>query len=156
MSHTVPESESAPALPVHLPAQTLAPVHSQNVLAQAGQHAPGALAVRGKVRGPVAVWLLSCVTFGIYGLVWYYKINRELRDFHASIQVKPGLAVLAMFVPIAGWVSIYNTGQRIGQAQQLAGLGSQCSGVLGLVASWFFGLHAIYFQGQLNRVWNGR
>jgi ABC-type proline/glycine betaine transport system permease subunit len=87
---------------------------------------------------------------------WYYKINRELRDYHASIQVKPGLAVLALFVPIAGWVSIYNTGTRIGQAQQLAGLGSQCSGVLGLVASWFFGLHTIYFQGQLNRVWNGR
>jgi hypothetical protein len=158
MSINPPESESAPAATVDLPAQAAAPVQiqTQPLAPQASPLLPGTVPTRGKVRGPVAVWLLSIVTCGIYGLVWYFKINRELRDFHPSIQVKPGLAVLALFVPIAGWVSIYNTGTRIGQAQQLAGLGSQCSGVLGLVASWFFGLHTIYFQGQLNRVWNGR
>ena len=32
-------------------------------------------------RGPVAVWLLSVVTLGIYVLVWWYKINREVREF---------------------------------------------------------------------------
>lgn len=104
---------------------------------------PVAAGPQGKLRGPFAVWLLSLVPFGIYGLVWYFKINRELRDFHPSIQVKPGLALLAMFVPIAGWVSIYNTGKRIGQAQQLAGLGTGCSGGLGLVAAWFFALHRL-------------
>jgi hypothetical protein len=157
MSSTPPESESAPAAPVAATAPAMAPVQiqSQSVATQPGQALlPGA--VRGKVRGPVNVWLLTLVTFGIYGLVWYYKINRELRDFHASIEVNPGLALLALFVPIVGLVSIYNTGTRIGQAQQLSGLGTQCSGALGLVASFFFALQTIYLQGQLNKVWNSR
>lgn len=108
----------------------------------------------GLIRLPIAVWLfLPVVTLGIYSLVWHYKINRELRDFHPSIQVDPGLALLAMFFPIACWVTVYNTGKRIAQAQQLAGLGTPCSGGLGVVACFFFGLHAIYYQSQLNRLW---
>jgi Domain of unknown function (DUF4234) len=157
MSITPPESESAPAATAGLPAQAVAPVQIQSQpLAPQAPLLPGTVPTRGKVRGPVNVWLLALITFGIYGLVWYFKINRELRDFHPSIQVKPGLALLALFVPIVGWISVYNTGMRIAQAQQIAGLGSPCSGALGMVASWFFGLHTIYLQGQLNRVWTGR
>jgi hypothetical protein len=164
MSHTAPESEPTPTSPAPVTAVAEVPTqsgavqgNSQFVPAQMPYGSVLASAViHGKSRGPFAVWLLSLVTLGIYGLVWYFKINRELRDFHPSIQVKPGLALLALFVPIAGWVSIYNTGKRIGQAQQLAGLGTACSGGLGLVAAWFFALHMVYFQGQLNRVWNGR
>ena len=36
---------------------------------------------------------------------------------------------------------------------QLAGLGTPCSGGLGVVACFFFGLHAVYYQSQLNRLW---
>lgn len=156
MSTPQPEAESATADATSTPApSTPAPSEpaTEQPLIPAQQSnegsAPGAL---GKRRGPFAVWLLSLITFGIYGLVWYYKINSELRDFNPSIQVRPGMALLALFVPIAGWVSVYNTGKRIGQAQQLAGLDSTCSGSLGLLACWFFGLHTIYYQGQMNRV----
>jgi Domain of unknown function (DUF4234) len=107
----------------------------------------------GKTRSPVAVWLLPLVTFGVYSLVWYYKINRELRDLHPSIQVDPALALLALFVPIANLVSMYRTGQRIAQAQQLAGLEPSCSGGLGVLAWFVFGLNALYYQSQLNGVW---
>ena len=34
-----------------------------------------------KVRNPWAVALLPIVTLGIYHLVWWYRINRELRDY---------------------------------------------------------------------------
>jgi len=33
-----------------------------------------------KVRNPFLVFVWSLLTLGIYYLVWYYKINRELRD----------------------------------------------------------------------------
>ena len=33
-----------------------------------------------KIRNPIVAFLLVFVTLGIYYLVWYYKINRELRD----------------------------------------------------------------------------
>jgi hypothetical protein len=116
---------------------------------------PRLVGPKGMTRSPVAVWLLlPLVTLGIYSLVWHYKINRELRDFHPSIKVDPGLALLALFIPIASWVTIYKTGKRIGQAQQLSGMGSPCSGGLGIVACFFCGLHAIYYQSQLNHLWN--
>jgi Domain of unknown function (DUF4234) len=41
-------------------------------------------AVDVKTRRVRSVVLLTVVTFGIYGVVWYYKINRELRDFGAA------------------------------------------------------------------------
>jgi hypothetical protein len=112
--------------------------------------------VKGKTRSPFGVWVLTLVTFGIYGIVWYYKVNRELRDYHPSIQVNPGLAVLALFFPIAGWCTIYNTGKRVAQAQQLAGMGNGgCSGALGVLLCFVFGLQPLYYQSELNRVWRG-
>jgi Domain of unknown function (DUF4234) len=114
---------------------------------------PQSATAPGKSRSPVGVWLLSMITLGIYFIVWWYKINRELRDYHNSIQVTPGLSTLALFVPVAAWVTTFTTGSRIGQAQVLGGLGSSCSGGLGLLGSFFFGVHTIYYQGQLNRLW---
>jgi Domain of unknown function (DUF4234) len=37
-----------------------------------------------RVRRPWAVALLSILTLGIYSVVWYYKVNREMRDYGAS------------------------------------------------------------------------
>jgi hypothetical protein len=34
-----------------------------------------------KHRSPWAAALLPIVTLGIYHLVWWYRVNRELRDF---------------------------------------------------------------------------
>jgi hypothetical protein len=49
----------------------------------------------------VAVALLPFVTFGIYHLVWWYSINRELRDFGSANNVdlgtSPALSTLAVF-----------------------------------------------------------
>ena len=36
---------------------------------------------RVKIRSPWAAALLPIVTLGIYHLVWWYRINRELRDY---------------------------------------------------------------------------
>jgi Domain of unknown function (DUF4234) len=37
-----------------------------------------------RVRRPWAVALLSILTLGVYSVVWYYKVNREMRDYGAS------------------------------------------------------------------------
>ncbi len=112
----------------------------------------------GKSRDPIVVWLLSLVTFGIYYLVWYYKINRELREYDPSITVEPGIAVVAITLGgcliVPPFVSIYNTGSRIDQAQQSGGLTPTCSGLLGLLLSFVFGLQTIYYQSELNKLWN--
>ena len=112
----------------------------------------------GKTRNIWLIWLIwPLITLGIYHLVWYYKINREARDFDEKIDVKPELSLLAVLI---GWiiiippfVSIYRTGERIAQMQEDAGMERSCNGWIGLVLSFFFGLYSLYYQYELNRIW---
>ncbi|HXR70522.1 DUF4234 domain-containing protein [Actinocrinis sp.] len=114
----------------------------------------------GKKRNVVGVWLgLPLITLGIYTYVWWYKINNELRQYDQRIVVNPALSVLA-FIPGAAlcgvpmFVSIYKTGERIRKAQIAAGLPGTCNPVVGLLLGFVFGLYSLYYQGELNKVWD--
>jgi hypothetical protein len=54
-----------------------------------------------KVRNPWAVALLPFVTFGIYHLVWWYRINKEMSAYGESLGYdlgrNPTNSVLALF-----------------------------------------------------------
>jgi hypothetical protein len=112
----------------------------------------------GKTRNIWLTWLIwPLITLGIYHLVWYYKINREARDFDEKIVVEPAVSVLAITV---GWiiivppyVSIYRTGERIAQMQEDADMERTCNGWIGLLLSFLFGLYSLYYQSELNRIW---
>jgi drug/metabolite transporter (DMT)-like permease len=113
----------------------------------------------GKTRNPWGVWLLALVTLGIYGLYWYYKINEETRDYDQSIRVDPTLSLLALLFggllcSIPTIISIINTGSRIQQAQKAAGASERCSGGLGLLFAILGGFHHVYYQSQINKVWD--
>jgi len=112
----------------------------------------------GKTRNIWLVWLLwPLITLGIYHLVWWYKINREARDFDENIKVEPVLSLLALvpgaIIIIPPFVSVYRTGERIGQMQEDAGMERSCNGWIGLVLSFFLSLHALYYQSELNHIW---
>ena len=113
-----------------------------------------------KIRGAAAVFFLALVTFGIYYLVWYYKVNRELRDA-AGIDVRPGIALLAItlgaLLIVPPFVSTWNTFGRIRSAQEAAGVPNPASPGLGfllyIVAVIFLPFELIYAQDNLNRLW---
>ncbi|HXH59562.1 DUF4234 domain-containing protein [Iamia sp.] len=104
------------------------------------------------------MWGLSIVTFGIYALVWYHKVNREVREYDPSISVQPGVAVLALSLggflcgipPLVSWV---NTGGRIAQAQRGAGIEDRSSGLIGLLLYFLAGFGISYYQSHLNKIW---
>lgn len=56
---------------------------------------------RAKIRSPWAAALLPLITFGIYHLVWWYRINREMRDYGKAkgydLGQNPTNSVLALF-----------------------------------------------------------
>jgi drug/metabolite transporter (DMT)-like permease len=108
----------------------------------------------GKTRHPWGVWLLVVLTLGIYGLYWYYKVNAEARDYEQTVNVHPGLSVLAVFIPIAGIVSFVRTGGRIDQAQRASGSRYRCSGLVGIILMLLAGVGIVYYQSQLNNVWD--
>lgn len=53
----------------------------------------------GKRRSGFAVVALTIVTLGIYGLVWYSRVNREMGDFDHHMRVKPGRSTWAVALP---------------------------------------------------------
>jgi uncharacterized membrane protein len=112
----------------------------------------------GKTRNIFLVWLIwPLITLGIYHLVWWYKINREARDFDSRIQVNPVLSVLALalgwIIIVPPFVSVYRTGDRIAQMQEAAGLQRSCNGVIGLIGMFVVSLQSLYYQAELNRIW---
>lgn len=113
-----------------------------------------------KIRNPFLVFIWSLVTLGVYYVVWYYKINRELRDA-CAVEVSPVVAIVAITI---GWVVIvppffswYRTFERIVQAQRNASVTNEASPVLGFIlfvlAVMFVPVEVIYAQDELNKVW---
>ncbi|OEJ23658.1 hypothetical protein AR457_03265 [Streptomyces agglomeratus] len=114
----------------------------------------------GAPSSPVGTWLLTLVTLGIYWLVWYYKVNKQVKAIDPTIEVKPGMAVVAVtfgsLLIVPPFVSIVKTGSRIAQAQRAAGVTSDCSGGVGLLLAFVLGLTPLYYQSKLNTVWADR
>ena len=62
--------------------------------------APGGARPLGKPRGWVAVFFLSLITLGIYGLYWQYKTFQEMKDYSGNgIGGVLGL-ILAIFIGV--------------------------------------------------------
>jgi hypothetical protein len=110
-----------------------------------------------KRRGSVAVWLgLPIITLGIYPLVWYFKIHKELKNFDQRLQLSPGgsLCVLLFlgWTCVAPLVSYYNTGKAVAAAQRAAGIPVTCSPAASCWLALVFGLNVWYIQKELNLV----
>jgi hypothetical protein len=113
------------------------------------------LGPKGTWRSPAKIWLLFIVTLSLYDIYWWFQVNQELRDYLGDDEIRPGLSVLAMYIPIANVVSLVRGGGRIRRAQEAAGIEPRCSGWLGLVLTPLFAMNLPYYQSQLNAVWAG-
>lgn len=112
----------------------------------------------GKTRNIFLVWLVwPLITLGIYYYVWWYKINREARDFDPQIKVEPALSVLAVtlggLIIVPPFVSTWRAGERIAQMQRTAGLEPTCQAWIGFVLMFVFSLQSLYYQSELNKIW---
>ena len=115
------------------PAQAVPPA---NAPAPAAPDPPGsppaAPGPAGKVRGTGACIALSIVTFGIYSIVWFYKVHSEMKK-HTGAGLGGGLAaVLALFV---GIVMPFLTSGEVGTLYRRAGMAAPVSTTTGL---WYF------------------
>ena len=116
-----------------------------------------------KERSPLGVWLLIVVTLGIYGLVHWYKINREMRDYSqeagAPLGNDPMLSLFALFpggiviVPaIWTWVT---TTERAQAVRRMAADGPTevPSMFLGVLLGFLWATNHPYLQSSLNATW---
>ncbi len=120
-----------------------------------------------KIRHPLAAFGLVFLTLGIYYFVWYYKINRELRDLGRATgdEERLGRSPLSSLLAVTvGWliivppfVSFYRTFKRIEAAQETSGTPQRVNVWLGFIL-YLIGLlvlpvEVIYAQSELNAVW---
>lgn len=150
----IPQSSHPPAVPSHQPPVPQAPTAQPPAVPGEETRAVG-LAM--KNRHPVAAWLLwPFLTLGIYHLVWYYKIHKEMAEFDRRRAVPtagPMLVLLLLsWTIIAPFVSYYNCGTRIRNAQRAAGLQATCSPGAGMALMLVFGIGILYYQMELNKI----
>ncbi|TDC74703.1 DUF4234 domain-containing protein [Actinomadura sp. 7K507] len=110
-----------------------------------------------KRRNPIGAWLgLPIITFGIYGLVWFFKVHNELHAYDRRIGNSAVNALLSMLFgaitlgiwPLIMWVKLAG---RIAAAQRAAGLAPSCSAGVGFLLG-IIGFGVLYYQIQLNKV----
>ena len=110
---------------------------------------------RGEERARWREWAIAVVTFGVFAAVIHYRTNRELRDY--GIDVNPTAALFAFFpgalVVVPYLVTVHRTAERIGVAQETAGLRPSIRPPRCTVSSVFAFLHIPHQQSELNRVW---
>jgi len=114
-----------------------------------------------KVRNPWAVALLPFVTFGIYHLVWWYRVNKELKAYGEAkgydLGQNPTNSVLALFpgaiIIIPALVTYWRGTERVQGASKIAGR-EPVSGWIALILYLLLapGFWA-YLQVSLNNVW---
>ncbi len=114
-----------------------------------------------KVRSPWAAALLPIITLGIYHVVWWYKINKELKEFGEAkghdLGRNPTNSVLALvpgfLIIVPPLVSYWRGTKRIMGAAQLGGkepVNGWISLILYLLIAPAFWA---YLQVSLNHVW---
>jgi Domain of unknown function (DUF4234) len=82
-----------------------------------------------KIRSPWAAALLPIVTLGIYHLVWWYRVNRELRDYGRvkgyDLGQNPTNSLLALFpgalIIVPALITYWRGTKRVQGAAKLAG-----------------------------------
>jgi hypothetical protein len=122
--------------------------------------APGATA---KIRSPLAVAVFTVITLGIYGIFWWYYINREMADYGRARGTKelgddPSMSTLALFpgglvVVPAIWTAV-TTFQRVQAGQRLTGQVPLLGWVAVVLAVLFSPAFCAYMQSGLNSAWH--
>ncbi len=116
---------------------------------------------RAKIRSPWAAALLPIITLGIYHLVWWYRINRELRDYGQArgydLGQSPVSSLLALFpgglIIVPALITYWRGTKRVQGAARLAGREAPNGWIaLILYVVLSLGLWA-YLQISLNEVW---
>jgi hypothetical protein len=119
-------------------------------------------AYQGKIRNPLGVVALSFVTLGIYYLVWYYKVNKEMAELGAGRDTEdcgtsPGTSLVAVLV---GWVvivppfvSLYRSCKRLNASERTVGAPEGIEApLLWLLVIFISPVGHYLFQRNLNRV----
>jgi Domain of unknown function (DUF4234) len=110
-------------------------------------------------RNPLGVLGLSLITLGIYFVVWYYKINKEIKLVENDDTMSPMRSLMAM---IFGWIIIvppfiamWNTAKHVQAMEQRLGARQTLEPAITIVIMLVFSMaNSTYIQSHLNTAWD--
>jgi Domain of unknown function (DUF4234) len=117
------------------------------------------IAIRGsnypaKQRNGLAPLGLSLITFGIYYLVWYFKVNKELAELGKArgtdeLGDSPGTSLLAVtlgaLIIVPAFLSVWGTWKRHDAARKMFGVQEGIEAVPGFLLQLFIWPVGAYF-----------
>jgi hypothetical protein len=118
-------------------------------------------ASRAKLRNPWAVGGLLLITLGIYGIFWWYYVNREMRDYGRAtgydLGQNPGNSALALFpgglIIVPALITYWNGVKRMQATQRVAGV-SPLNGWIALILLIVLSIaFPPYLQSEMNKAW---
>lgn len=108
--------------------------------------------MKGEVRNPTTVWLLSLFTCNLYGAYFVFMANTELKNYLGKEDLNPVVEAIIYFCcfPFA----VMRLGANIQAAQVKAGMANaENQGVTFAIWSLIFYLGFKKMQEELNKVW---
>jgi len=116
----------------------------------------------GKIRNPLGIIGLAIITLGIYGLVWYYKVNKELAAIGQAkgteeCGTNPVTSLIAVtlgaFIIVPPFVSAYKFCTRLSAAERVTGVPQGMEpGLLFLLYIFLSPIAAYIAQSNMNKV----
>mgnify|MGYP002851295888 CR=1 FL=1 len=113
------------------------------------------------IRNAWAVWILSFITLNIYGIFWWYQVNRELQQVGKEYDIRlaaspPISAVLMALWPIAlipALITVFLTTVRLRRVQGATEAGVRANPIIATLLMFVLFLHSFYLQKKLNATW---
>lgn len=111
----------------------------------------------GEIRSPVTVLLLSLVTCGIYGIIWFYKVSQEINDYTRSELTSPTFAIVGIFCFVFTYINAYKIDEALYLIDSTEGRRPEKRFLLWILLSFLAGIGALMMiyqvQESLNRIW---
>lgn len=113
--------------------------------------------MKGETRPVATAVLLTIATCGVYGLVWFYWVTRDIKVYLDRPDVMPALDVLLCLLCypyVVYWA--YRTSRLVREVQAKAGVATVRDKAILMVALALFGLLPVVlamFQDDLNDAW---
>ncbi len=106
-----------------------------------------------KERNIAMCVILSIITCGIYGIIWFVNITDDVNTVSGDFKTSGGMAFLLSIVTcgIYGLYWMYNQGRKIDMAKNNKGIPASNSGVLYLILS-ILGLGIVSYCLMQNEV----
>ena len=97
------------------------------------------------------LWWLVGLTAGIYYLVWYHRINRELAEVVGDFDPRAWTKWWSQIIPIFGIIALRRTAKRLNAAHESV----QSPVRVSLIMTWlwapiWFSSHTRYLQRRVN------